>query len=337
MKENELTKTERNNTISLLRLVATVFIVSCHFFQYYNMEAAWWFNVGVQMFLCISGFLYGNKRITSPVDFVCSNFKKILIPYYCYLAAAIPVYYIFHRELLNRGIIVGALLTSGTIRGIEHLWFICYILLCYIITPFLQALADKMKTLKWYAFLGVFLALAILEHYLFMYFSVYFAVTAIFCYLFGYFASVFIHNYKYSIVKMAMIILAFVTVAMNSIKIYNLYISPIAFPGYDLIATYAHPFLGITLVLVPAIVFKNIKRNRLLELSDKYSFCIYIVHQIYILGPFTLLTATESVPVNVVIAVVFTLLSAVFLKFVTDRVAKLYSWAMNFVKKACSL
>ena len=76
MKENTLTKNERNNTISWLRMLATLFIIICHVFQYYNMEAAWWFNVGVQMFLCISGFLYGNKRITSSVDFVWSNIKK---------------------------------------------------------------------------------------------------------------------------------------------------------------------------------------------------------------------------------------------------------------------
>ena len=338
MKENTLTKNERNNTISLLRMLATLFIIICHVFQYYNMEAAWWFNVGVQMFLCISGFLYGNKRITSSVDFVWSNIKKILIPYYCYLAVVIPVYYIFHRELLNRGIITSVLLTSGTIHGIEHLWFICYILLCYIMTPYLQALADKMKTLKWYAFLGAFLVLAVLEHYLFVYFNSYFAVTAIFCYLFGYFASVFMHNYKYSIVKGSMCLLALVTIAMNGVKIYNLYVSPVAFPGYDIIATYTHPFLGIALVLVPAITFKNLKRNRLLELSDKYSFYIYIVHQIYILGPFTLLTATDSVPVNLGIVVVLILVSAVLLKFIADHIARLCSRVAELVKsRICSV
>ena len=58
-------KSEKNYAISLLRFIAMIFIVICHFFQYYNLELAWWFNVGVQIFLCISGFLYGNKKITN--------------------------------------------------------------------------------------------------------------------------------------------------------------------------------------------------------------------------------------------------------------------------------
>ena len=32
--------------------------------QYLNIELAWWFNVGVQLFFVISGFLYGGKTIT---------------------------------------------------------------------------------------------------------------------------------------------------------------------------------------------------------------------------------------------------------------------------------
>lgn len=338
MKLNVTAINDKNNAISLVRLVATVFIVLCHFFQYYNLEAAWWFNVGVQMFFCISGFLYGNKRITSPVDFIFTNFRKILIPYYCYLVAAIIVYFIFHRELLSSGIIISAVLTSGTIRGIEHLWFISYILFCYIITPYLQALADKMKVLKWYAFLIAFLMLAIFGHYLSVYFDSYFAVTALFCYLFGYFASVFFHNYKYTIYKGIMFTFALVAAAINGIKFYNMYLAPIAFPGFDRLITYSHAFLGISLVLMSVIVFKNIKRNRLLELSDKYSFYIYLVHQFYILSPFTLLTATKSVPINIALTVVSILLSAVLLKLVADGVAKLFARGMGIVKsKVCSL
>ena len=72
---------DKNISVSLARFVAMVFIVVCHFCQYYGMEAAWWFNVGVQMFFCISGFLYGNKNIPSFFGFVAKNFKKILVPY----------------------------------------------------------------------------------------------------------------------------------------------------------------------------------------------------------------------------------------------------------------
>ena len=79
-----ITKQRKNYSISLLRLIAMLFIVLCHFFQYYDVELAWWFNVGVQMFFCISGFLYANKKIDSAIDFITRNLQKILIPYFCF-------------------------------------------------------------------------------------------------------------------------------------------------------------------------------------------------------------------------------------------------------------
>ena len=52
---------EKNASISLIRMVAMSFIIICHIFQTYGNELAWWFNVGVQIFLIISGYLYCSK------------------------------------------------------------------------------------------------------------------------------------------------------------------------------------------------------------------------------------------------------------------------------------
>ena len=60
---NTVINKEHFYSISLLRMVAMLSIVSCHIFQYYGNFLAWWFNVGVQIFLCISGYLYGQKDI----------------------------------------------------------------------------------------------------------------------------------------------------------------------------------------------------------------------------------------------------------------------------------
>ena len=49
-------------SVSMIRLLAMLSIIACHFCQYYNSEWAWWLNVGVQVFFIISsGYLYGNK------------------------------------------------------------------------------------------------------------------------------------------------------------------------------------------------------------------------------------------------------------------------------------
>lgn len=46
-------------SISFIRLISFLLIITCHIQQYLNIVLAWWFNVGVQIFLCISGYLYG--------------------------------------------------------------------------------------------------------------------------------------------------------------------------------------------------------------------------------------------------------------------------------------
>ena len=58
-----------------------VLIIACHFLQYYGNELAWWLNVGMQIFFVVSGFLYGNKNINDPIQFIKQRLKKILIPY----------------------------------------------------------------------------------------------------------------------------------------------------------------------------------------------------------------------------------------------------------------
>lgn len=47
-------KSSYDYSVSLIRLIATIFIITCHIMQYLSIELAWWFNVGVQIFLCMS-------------------------------------------------------------------------------------------------------------------------------------------------------------------------------------------------------------------------------------------------------------------------------------------
>lgn len=41
----------KNYAISLIRLISMLFIIICHVLQNIGHELAWWFNVGVQIFL----------------------------------------------------------------------------------------------------------------------------------------------------------------------------------------------------------------------------------------------------------------------------------------------
>ena len=54
-----------SRAITIVRVGAMLAIVIHHFLSCYNNMAMHVFNIGVQVFLALSGFLYGNKLITS--------------------------------------------------------------------------------------------------------------------------------------------------------------------------------------------------------------------------------------------------------------------------------
>ena len=137
----------KDYAISIIRVISIFLIVLCHFFQYYGIEFAWWFNVGVQIFFTISGFLYGCREINDPVCFILKRLKRILIPYYTFLLPALACYILFHREVLSPIEIAGSLVCSHTLGGLGNLWFIPYILFCYFITPYLYFISKKLEKL----------------------------------------------------------------------------------------------------------------------------------------------------------------------------------------------
>jgi peptidoglycan/LPS O-acetylase OafA/YrhL len=327
------TKRQKNYNISLLRFMAMLFIVLCHFFQYYDVELAWWFNVGVQMFFCISGFLYANKRIESAIDFISKNLRKILIPYFCFLVPIIVIYFFFARDSITIDSVASALLTNGVINGIEHLWFIPYILFCYLITPYLQILAEKMRKTRWYVFCLIFCILIICGEIFSYAFNSYFVFNRIFCYLFGYFAAVFLQEYGRKIYKLLVCVLTVTTILLNCLRIYCKYIGNFSFKGFAIFEGYAHALLGISIVLFSLLFIKIEKKIMVFELSDKYSFYVYLVHQLFILSPFTLLTVTPHKILNWFLTIIAILVSAILLEFVSRIATNYFTITINRLKE----
>lgn len=70
------TSLKKDESISLIRLCAFCMIFTCHILQYWGQELAWWFNIGVQIFLCISGYLYGGKKSMIHLYLLCASLKK---------------------------------------------------------------------------------------------------------------------------------------------------------------------------------------------------------------------------------------------------------------------
>ena len=283
--------------------------------QYYEFFLAWWFNVGVQLFLCISGFLYGQIKITKITSFYKKRLVKILIPYYLVIIPFAIAEFVFASNSVSAGKFIEVLFLHSTLKGAGHLWFIPTILVCYLLTPLLQVY--KLEYVKdktsWITVLAC--GVAIVSIYT-EFFNSFFNPAWISCYLIGYGLGV---NEKEGFVQKSHLLILFGCASLigNFIQIYFEYIRQISFTGKGVVYDYNHVLLGISLFLFLKIFLekKNLEKyESLLLVSDKYSYEIYCVHQLIILGPFSLLMATDKIAINMVLVLCGIALLAKLLK-----------------------
>lgn len=320
---------EKNASISLIRMVAMSFIIICHIFQTYGNELAWWFNVGVQIFLIISGYLYCSKdySVESPLKILKKQFKKILIPYYFWLPIVIILYSFLCPQYLSITSIIKYILCCGVIEGQGRFWFIPYILFCYLLTPYLYWIKQFVKDYNIKKTLLIYIIVIVLFIVLSIAFRSYFSGAYIVCYFIGYFiADIFSRFKEKQTFNLLFAIISGITILCCGLKIYLLYINPIQFSGilediFYMFKTYSHLLLGLTIFL-GLLKLPNIKYNKLLSFSDKYSYEIFIVHSLFIRGTFHLLYLTDYITLNVFIAILCTIIAGVLYKNACNYIYK---------------
>ena len=296
-------------------------------FQYYDNELCKWFNVGVQIFLVISGFLYGRKSEIDPVLFLRTNFPKILIPYLLLMSIILALYGIFHPELLEVTNVLKSLVCASTIPGLGHLWFVGYILFCYLITPYLYWIKKASYSyVKPKQVVLLYVSIIVLVQVVGIAFDSYFAPDRISCYIIGFFMADLFDRFGSAMKKAVsafFIVSAFICVG---IEITIKYILSIDLSGYYQIAFqafghYSHLLLGIALFLILASVFNSSRYSKLLVWSDKYSYPIYLVHLIFILSPFSLMSITRFSGLNVIITVACIVITGIALQYLTNLIS----------------
>ena len=274
---------KRDYSISYVRLMAMIFIIICHILQYFNNELAWWFNVGVQIFLFISGFLYAKKKINSIKKFYQKEFIKILLPYYIYLFIIVIIYVIINNEYINYIKIIKSIFLIDTIKGLEHLWFIKYICICYFILPLLFKIfkTNKINCNSLFKLALIILFFEIIS----LLTKNYINGTWINCFVLGFFISQKDKN------KLFIRIIFILSILFNFFEVYIKYIGNIKIVGiYNVLANkifnIAHLLLAILLFFLLKMFYtkivKRIEIKKALDWSDSYSYYIYITHHIYI-------------------------------------------------------
>ena len=312
---------EKDYSVSAIRFISLIMIIMCHIFQYYQLEAAWWLNVGVQIFICISGYLYGQRRIKDTINYYKHRFIKILTPYYIVFLIAGILQFLFAHDQFSWLSFGGGLFCRTTIEGGGHLWFISLILMCYVITPLLdiykQKYSSDLKSLMNFGIVSIVIASIT--------FGLFFSASAlspawISCYIIGYILGI-ISKKEWIKIKWFVGLFMILAILGNGIQCYIDYYKKIEFTEtfgmlYGYFQNYNHVWRGIFLFLsLKAMLDKGIrKKNVILDITDKYSYEVYLVHQFFILGPFSLMEVTSIVGVNILIIILLIVSFAWILK-----------------------
>lgn len=151
-------KTSVKNDIVLIRVVSTIMIVLCHIVKYYTFIPGHdilgtVFDVGVYVFLFVSGFLYGDKEVTDYSAFIKRRLLKIYIPAMILSITFILVLRFIYSQQMGFGeILIYLFNLQGLsflgilpddvklpcVDGLGHLWFVTVIFICYLLIPLFQ-------------------------------------------------------------------------------------------------------------------------------------------------------------------------------------------------------
>lgn len=310
-----------SKSLTWIRVLAMMSIVVCHIFQAYHNLWADVFNAGVQVFLVMSGYLYGYKQITDWHVWAGKRIMKVYVPYIVFLIAVIPLYALFHQDAMKWKLLPlyfcnlsgfwclppGGLFSR--IEGLRHVWFITAIMFAYLSTPLLQ------KVKKYSSVVLPALLLVIALAYVFVPSLRYvFILSWVYLYAIGY---LFVNLSK----KWRLFYIAICIVAFSYLCLFikgNDLLHP-----YDVVYRSIHDLAGVFVVIVGvwALSFvKNLKVPRVISFLDKYSFHIFLVHFIIMVGPFSLAHITPWNVLNIIIMLLTTVIATFLFVKIMDLV-----------------
>ena len=329
--------------ITIIRTFAMVLIILCHYCDYFEGVEflSQLFNVGVPIFFIISGFLYGQKQINNIKKWYIKQFAKIVIPLYTYYLISALVLLVVGKlgevnmldsikVLLNLQGLVG-----GKIGNVQsgHLWFITFILICYLITPALQLLRDRINLKRLSILCGVLsiIWMAIILNINDFYFITW--IPGVLCYIFAYFLSAsWQRNHNklriwigISLPMIALIALRFFAkqTLTGDANIMNLLYRRVIVP-YSQCALGTWIFFTIYYVCLHYNTITE-KASSVLSVFDKYSYYIYIVHYMFVEGVFSLTLFTDNILLISFLFIVLTGLYSFVLKWLSAFVLNAFN------------
>lgn len=315
---------KKDFVIQITRIVAMFMIIVCHLVQEFDNKyiqmTSQFFNVGVFIFIFISGYLYGAKQIENPKKWLFNRFIKIMIPVYIFMI------FIFGLEIFKEHnfklkyvfiYLFDLQFIFGGVQGAQHLWFLTVIMICYMITPILYKNKEKLlKNKGW-----VLIVIAI--------FATGFAyikpeLGRIFMYILLYISAYVYRNVNTNRKKSKLLLLVLIF-GLFAIRV----ISKVFFDGtvlYDtIIVCFTQIFLTYSIYWFLDEVFRNrkVEGNIVINHFELISYYVYITHYMFMIGPVRTMGVTENMIVNSMISIVLAWVTGIILCRITDCIVNL--------------
>ena len=337
----------KDYSISCARFVAMCFIFACHVMQRDDFSSnindahiswAFWFNVGVQMFLFISGLLYGKRDEIDVFEFYKKGFAKILVDYYVFIIVMIMVILWSPLMSIDKYDVVGLITLSGTIQGLEHLWFISTILLCYLFVPVFSAIINVIYKHGNVRFFVESILLVLVVHVVVKCFFAAFSSAWINCFVIGMLYS---RIERRKIVKNIFCILTLIACLVIIPVQFRIdywqqgeIIGPFSLI-YSNLVQYGHVFLGIVLVIVIRLIYNRCEsktfKHDMLNWSDNHSYDVYLVHHVFVQSSFGCVEFISNRWIAIPLAIVLTVVTSMFLHVVSEFIRnKVFSSDQKF-------
>lgn len=333
---NNICCNKRNPVISLSRICGMLLIVLCHVVVCYNVPIgsalSGFFNCGVELFLLISGYLFGQRIIDDWGAFYSKRFRTVSIPAIITSVLVMAALLIVRQPLEWQSIVAYLLDAEGLlflnwdfvtsnlfneILSLGPLWFTTIIMLCYLLIPLLQRVAH-LNSIRYILFIIIGLVIVIIcpfihLEYFFVFSIGYFAgkinlLDKIECKEFLLFTGLFILSLLFRVWAHRYI---------GSSPLYaRLTIIPSTISGAWFIALFA--FINST----------NPERTKLfassrsIQLCDKYSYYIFLSHGVFCMGTFNLYSHF-SLPLATMLFILFTVAGAVIIRAISIYISNL--------------
>lgn len=314
---------------SIARVVAMLMILATHYASYLGDNFFRKFLCGVSLFIIISGYLYADKEISGVREFLFGRFCKILIPAYIY-CAIVFIYSSFAGNIPRIKDILIYLCNCGGIwnlcrkieyfgfPGLEILWFLTAIGLCYVLLPALKW-AEKKYSFKLLHH-SILLACLFLLQAPAAQLGI--QLSYLCCFYAGYFYGKYIDKVRSRIT--AIFVIFFITLFAEGCRLilrgrldgsilYDYTIAPIS-----------EIFLALSVFAFVCFITKNVRLSPkgIVSTLDRYSMDVYIVHYTYYRGIFTAAGMTAHKSLDVLLMVLFTAIAVIPFHFICQYAEK---------------